>query len=671
MIIKVNITVIFLLSFCFSLKAKEVSDKIAHQNYQWEDSTFVSVTPYDTLFDAVYIKDHTIKEWYKSGSFKGTDLRFSSMFLFTTVHKRIKLNNNQGVDDHNKMYLPVRSNEEIFKIHARAINPDGTITNFNESSIKEIEDLDGYGAYKIFAFEGVQVGSELEYFYTIKSVESEYYGTEIVQKEVPILDYGFQIIAPEDYQFSSKSYNGLDSLVLDSVSVSRQSLSLKGVFVEAFESESFSKRKALKQRLEYKLDYNEDDQGEEVYTWQKAADWYARTFYNRPSNAHVKTEKIAIRKILRAVGELDGLSIIQVIIRIENYLKVEFDLNSQSNAFYALDIFEKKEYSKLSAVRLYTLLLSHLGIEHEIVITSNRFKKPFDGDFESYSYLNHVFLYLPGENTYLNPSSEIHRIGTVPYGLTNQEGLFVKTLVVGYSVSAFPDVKAIPGSSYKDNYDILSVKVALSDDFKVATAEMKRSTLGHCSTSIQPYLPYLSDKRKDALLKEFFNDIALDAEVENLQTENEVITVDNNKPFTVSATVKLNSLVEKANEKYLFHIGDLIGPQSELYQEKERKFDISIRYNRQYQRVIEFTIPDGYEILNPEVLEEEEVLMVDSQKVAQFICGVYIRDSVLTVHIDEYYAKIDIDKKYYASYRRVINAAADFNKIVLVLTKLK
>ncbi|MFT6747679.1 MAG: hypothetical protein ACJAZ2_002036, partial [Glaciecola sp.] len=42
----------------------------------------------------------------------------------------------------------------------------------------------------------------------------------------------------------------------------------------------------------------------------------------------------------------------------------------------------------------------------------------------------------------------------------------------------------------------------------------------------------------------------------------------------------------------------------------------------------------------------------------------------LHIHIDEYYNQIDIDKKHYPVYRQVINAAADFNKKVLILKRI-
>jgi hypothetical protein len=671
--IKTFVTLILLLGAIWNSNAQIISpvvlDSADADKDGWKGSRLVSMTPYDSLYDVVFVKDHTTMEYAESSTFKGERLNFSTLFLWTTVHRRIKLNNDQGVNDYNKMYLPVLSNEEIVEIRARAVNPDGSVINFNKANIKDIEDLDGYGAYKIFAFEGVQLGSEIEYYYTIKSVQSEYYGSNDVQKSAPILDYKFEIVCPLEYSFECKLYNGQDSAILDTLIPSRKRLQLKKQFVEAFQREEFSLSDALKQRIEYRLASCEFG-GKDVGTWQKAADWYAKTIHSTYDTKLRRLEKKTIKKLLKKLKINDSMSTIEKLVTVENYLKREVNLEKYSKELYVYDILDKKEYSKFSSVRLFALVLRYLGVEHELVLTSNRFEKAFDGDFESYVFLNNLFLYLPVEKLYINPASEIHRIGTVPFGLTNQNGLFIKPLLIGDYVSAFPDVKFISDEGHTANTSNLDIQVRLFDGLKVAEAEITRSTTGHCSTTIQPYLPYLSKERRQEVLEDFFVDLSFDAEVKDLATDNEVISGSQlNKPFVVSATVKMNSLIEKAGNKYLFHLGKLLGEQSELYVEKERQFDLISNYNRKYIRKIKFEVPAGYRVLNKANFTMNEVLLIDGKNAAQFICNSHINEGSFYVDIDESYSQIEIDKKYYSLYRKVINAAADFNKKVLILEK--
>ncbi len=58
------------------------------------------------------------------------------------------------------------------------------------------------------------------------------------------------------------------------------------------------------------------------------------------------------------------------------------------------------------------------------------------------------------------------------------------------------------------------------------------------------------------------------------------------------------SWLEKAGNKILVKIGEIIGPQVEMYQEKPRQFDMDVNYPHTLDRTIEFTIPDGYKVKN-------------------------------------------------------------------------
>ena len=647
----------------------EIQDGIVHQAYTWDDSTSVTQTDYDTLYDVVFVKSYRAMEWFESDFFKGEKLGFKNLFLFTTIHKRIKLNNDQGVNDYNKMYLPVSANQEIFQFHARAVNPDGTVIIFDQKNMKEVEDLEGYGAYKIFAFEGVQVGSEIEYYYTNKSLESEYYGTEITQAKEPILDYGFELISSSSYVLEGKTYNGLDELKSDTLPEKVRSLSVRGVFVPAFESEPFSLGDALKQRIEYKL-VSLDGNQDEAFSWQKAADWYGRRMGVSQDKKIRKAERKAIKKWLSQLELPINFSVLEKLAAIENQLKSNFTLDAFTPSFYVHEIIKSKQYSKTSSVRLFSHVLNYLEVEHQLVLSSNRFKKVFDGDFESSSFLSHLFLFLPKEQLYVCPSSEIHRIGIIPYEFASQEALFVKTITVGSWVSAFPEVKFISSEQAKFNTDDLDINVTLSPDFSYAQAELTRRTKGHCSLDIQPYLPYYSDPQRKAVLEEFFLEIAPESEISELTTKNELIEgIQIDKPFTVSASLRSYEGIEKAGDKYLFNLGELIGPQSELYRDQNRKYDVSNTYNRIYSRTINFAVPAGFEVLNAQSFLMSDTLCINGRNVAYFSSNYEVAGANLVINIKEGYQEILIDKQHYPEYRKVINAAADFNKKALILVR--
>ena len=59
----------------------------------------------------------------------------------------------------------------------------------------------------------------------------------------------------------------------------------------------------------------------------------------------------------------------------------------------------------------------------------------------------------------------------------------------------------------------------------------------------------------------------------------------------------------------------------------------------------------------------------DGKRTMAFTSRYELKDGVITVKVDEYYNQIAYPLEEFEMYRSVINAAADFNKIVLILVK--
>jgi hypothetical protein len=69
--------------------------------------------------------------------------------------------------------------KEMLDIKARTINAEGKITLLNKDNIKEINNVEEYGDFKIFAIEGVEKNSEIEVLYTVQK-EFTMHGSETI-----------------------------------------------------------------------------------------------------------------------------------------------------------------------------------------------------------------------------------------------------------------------------------------------------------------------------------------------------------------------------------------------------------------------------------------------------------------------------------------------------------
>jgi hypothetical protein len=129
-----------------------------------------------------------------------------------------------------------------------------------------------------------------------------------------------------------------------------------------------------------------------------------------------------------------------------------------------------------------------------------------------------------------------------------------------------------------------------------------------------------------------------------------------------------SAFVEKAGKKYLFSVGDLIGAQTELYQEKERKLPVDSEFERSYLRTISISIPEGYSVANLDDINISNAYSNDNnEKLMSFDSSYTLDGNTLTIVADEHYRMNHVNIDIYEDYRKVINSAADFNKITLIL----
>ncbi len=140
-----------------------------------------------------------------------------------------------------------------------------------------------------------------------------------------------------------------------------------------------------------------------------------------------------------------------------------------------------------------------------------------------------------------------------------------------------------------------------------------------------------------------------------------------NADFIIYSDVESSDFMEQAGNKVLIQIGESIGPQDEMYQKEERKANIENEFNRWYLRTIHFTIPEDYHISNPDVTDMNVVHEIEGETLFKFVSKHRIEGNQYIVEIDEFYNEIYTSKEHFEAFRKVVNAAADFNKAVLIL----
>ena len=636
---------------------------IEYKDFKWEKSPKLhSLTAEEEALPEINI----LKQYVFEYAFEG-----ESFYNFRFFHKIVKVNSDDAIQSNNKIYIPTGENE-ILETKARVINSKGEIKELDKDDIKESVDEESKQSYKYFALEGVDIGSEIEYFYLVKEYPNLTGKKVTFQNNTPSKKIVFELISPDFLEFRMKSYNGFPEVETDTTLEEKNKWFVHTEDVLALKDEPMSAFKANRQHIVYQLYKNYNTRKKDVYNYSDVAkNYYAST--------HTEVSKKAAKKLKALLKDADVASAkgtYSKIRKIEQYIKTNFVYQSAAHKeLKDLEfILENKIASKIGLMKMYVALLNILEIKHQLVITSDRLKNKFDKDFESYSFLVNEFIYIKELDQFLHPTAIMSRLGYLPSIYTNTDALFIKPVTLGDFTTAVGKIKYIEALGHELSSDTLKVNIEFdTDDIGNPIISYTKAQKGLEIMSIQPLYDFITDEETieelDEGISQFIN---ADVEVKDLKIENKGGEHFGIHSLKTTATLKTSDFaVEQAGNKYLFKIGALIGPQMEMYQEKghERQLDVEMNYNHSYYRTMTFNIPEGYQIKNLDDLNFDVSITYDGEKSSYFVSSYTVKDNTVTMYNEEVYDALYYPKEKFEEYRNVINAAADFNKVVLVLEK--
>jgi hypothetical protein len=196
---------------------------------------------------------------------------------------------------------------------------------------------------------------------------------------------------------------------------------------------------------------------------------------------------------------------------------------------------------------------------------------------------------------------------------------------------------------------------------------MKQTFLGYNAIFIQPYYKFLDESKQKEFVTEFLKSISQDAIIKKYIVTNCNTDIPPLKdPFTIDASLSIASLTEQAGDNILFKIGLLIGEQSQLYEEEKRHLDVDMNFPHHLYRTITIDIPEGYKVKgleNTVFLYKGNGMLFESKN--------RIEGNSIIIDVKEEYDRLIYPLSDFETLKKVINAAADFNKSVIIFEKIK
>ncbi len=636
-------------------------EKPYHEGYDWEENPIAAIDLEKFKNeDIVAFKDKRANEFF----FINND----ALVEYSLIHKIYWLNSNDKIEEYNKVYLPYSEGSEIVKNKARVITKDGKIKELDDSKVLTAKDDETKRTYKYYALEGVEKGSFIEYYYVVKKYP-DYTGNKItLQSDFDKQDVDFDLFAPTNLIFDSKSYNGLPELTKDTLDTKKNHWKLHLDNLEGLEEEEQAPYDASRKYLIYKLKNNTANPSSEIVSYSIVSQNIYNSLY--PEIENKKSDKI--NKFIKSIEGANEEDLTIKIRAIENYIKTNVYLTEikREDLEDLASIIANKVASESGVVKLYAAIFNALGIKHQIVFTSDRRELKFDKSFEAYNFLQEYLIYFPKIKLYMAPTKLESRLGFPPGYLTDNHGLFIKQVTLGGFTSGVGSVKYIKPVNYdKTNYNLVMNVNFDSEDLTITNLKMDRTMDGYYAVFVQPFMDIAKEEDKNEMAEGIIKSINENVEIIEKKMFSDSSQDFGNRPLQIIADLKSEEFVEKAGNKYLFKVGELLGPQQEMYQKKARKLPAENEFERSYDRKIIVDIPEGYQFKNLDNINMDESYKKDDEELFMFKSTYKLKDNQLVIAIKEYYNKNIIEVPIYEEYRTVINSAANFNKVTLILEK--
>lgn len=634
-----KILLILLLICCIKIEAQEI------KNYTWDEKpTFETIPEKYKNQPAVVLFD---KRWIH------TRIGNYSFASFVMNHFAIKINSATEINKYNKVKAEDNGYiRDLRDFHARVIKPNGDIKIIPKEKIVEAE----IEKVKSIVFEGVEAGDVLEYYFILKENPTSY-ALDIYQKEIPVLFAEFKATnsGAEFFTVASPEFDNLSK---------RNDLLYQAKNLEPYKEENNAKN--FKNIA--KIIYNLNSSGSASYQYWPSL---MKLRFAKPSFEYFK--KNQAREFIENL-ELDRLTTDEKILKLDKHIKTYFDFVWKGEKPKKIsDLNDGK--LKLNANEifgLYGFIFKELEIPYQIVVATDRYVADINPDRLVYPIPHEFMYYIPETKKFVSPYEKYLSYGNPMYEIQGTSAIAYDPQNKREPISRL-SIPVMPA-----DYTVMEsqIEVSLSNDLTTTNIEKTSLNSGYVGQLERNWTKYIKENEDDKKMTEYIKDRLFDGiDVKLLEHhfENGEFKYNyNNTPFiTKTKATSKESIVEDAGNLTIVNIGKVIGKQTNLYQENERKYDIDLYYAKTFKTTIVFQIPDGYVVESMNDLIQDKKFITPNKEELSFKSSAKVEGNKLIISLLEIYGGHHFPKETYPEYRKIINASADFVKATVVLKAKK
>lgn len=576
-------------------------------------------------------------------------------------HNRVHINNEKGLKTiKNYRFGDARGENHVVDYYYKIYKPNGKVITLDSTEIIPNKDKKGLFSVK---WSQLEVGDQIEFAIGLTEFSRKYMSFQLMSA-YPIVNSKFTFIHPSEIAYEASAV-GIEDKVMyqmsDNEAMKIYYCNLKDV--PAIKQEQYSFPFYQVWSITFSL-MKEDGIQFQASNW----DPYANTYYSLIDDNSKKIGKI--ENIAKKIKIDTNSTQTEKVLGIENYIKTQFKYFPEMDKYLETANINKSiksgKINHLEKLALTKALFDYYKIDYELSFAATRSDEPFNPFIPNPNRINEIAFYIPAEDAYVFPIVNYIRAPYMPAIYEATDFVHIRksyTANEGDYFAQFQYVKEMPLEYSASNF---TIDVNINPNEWTANSTLVQS--GHYNAiSAFMHEVYKVNKTKSNIIPlnmgyEFYDSLF---EVNNTNT-NYKGYFDGKGTSTYSAQLKGKQKPEIAPGQLSIPLGSLIGKQARMEPDSNRMFNIDIENPHQMKRLITVNLPAGYQVKN---LNELNIEYKDEENQLGFVSKTDVQNNILTINIDEYYGQSRYDKSLIDVFQKVINAAADFNDLNLILEK--
>ena len=511
-------------------------------------------------------------------------------------HRRLKILKQAGIDEYGDVFLPYYSHQksqQMGRVKANSFSPDGQMFSLDKKDFFEEALTDKHTAVK-FAFPNLQVGSVIEYEYTVMhdnvTVLPEWYFQEDIPVRLNELQFSFPVTFAYTYLFEGnrdmikREEDGVTYLEGESgqMILKERNFIMKNAVAMKPEPH-ITTMDDYKARIRFQLDAYMDGYGvkrQVLSSWSEIVkDLENNAFFGLQYGRKRTTKKMndELQPLLNgATSEKEKAKIIY------QFIADNMVWDGYYRDFASRDLnesWEKKQGSSADLNFMLLALLQQNGFEAHPLMTSTRSNGKMYEDYPMLHQFDHTMVYvkIDGKEFVMDVP-----LKTRPFDIPTIDALNGRGVVIKSPEAVWVDIPSPMGS------DAFMFDIALDDAGNLSGIMEGKYNGYNANPERRAYLENKEGTHWQKRFEEFSTANVEVVELENLE--------DIYEPFKEKINIEIPEAAQVAGD-FIYFSPVLHSPFKEnIFKLKKRYFPVDIAYPIQEQMMIKLKIPEGYAV---------------------------------------------------------------------------